>query len=1224
MADIKITDLVDEKVFEELAHLSQGIKDVKQQYIEAAQELAKGLNVKVSTAGDLQKLNESVAESSRKAQQATDQLNTTIEKQREIIGQTTNVISRELAEIEKENKAKRDAFAQDKDALDIAKSIIGTRDQNILRLSKLQTELKNVKDSQKALDDAVKSGTISETAAVAKRAEYLEQQRTLKAAIHDLNGVLTNQDKQMQAANGSYQQLSLQLEMMKKAYKSLNDEEKTSDIGKKLGDEIQNMDAHLKDLAADMGEFQRNTGNYAIAQGNVKTEMRELIQELAMLTIQYRSMSAEEQQSASGKQLEEKIQVMTQKVATLKDAVMDVNRAVQAGANDTQNFTAITEGINLVISGFGSLKGAATLLGLSGKDLIKVQAQLQSALVISNGLTKAQNLLQKESNLMQGVARVQKLAHAAAENIKTAAEGRGIVVTKAATVAQAAFNAVAKANPYVLLATGIGLCVAAFVGFISGTKEETEEMKKQREEAERLEREYRDLIDSEKQLSIAREKGIDNCSDEIAKLQLLYTAATDVNRSVKERQIAVDKLQELYPDYFKNLDDEAIKAGLAKKAYDELAVAIMNKAIAEAKQDLIKEYASKYVKSIDDMRKSTEQLVGVMQALGYSAEKLEEDGVFGKKGDYIFNKVEFTKDDKVWQDRPADAREQGDSNMRMKKILEEKIAQAKQQQEDYKRVMQEIADDIDVGDLYAIIGGGGGGGNNTTHTSTAKEETAKTLDEIREIIITYTRETIAERLSLTEEGSKEEYDMMLKYIDIQLMEKQVKLSKQYDKDKEELEKSLRLQQITQEEYQEQLAILERSHEEQSQLLVQQSLKKKEDAQKKYTEAAVKDIQTLYSKEQSQRDLSLIQEQTALVKQRAQKIISEEEYQRQLAELQQRYAIEAANKQIEMLEKVLEVENITAEEREKIAQKLAEVKIKLAKQIADEEVKQTKRSEKEDEKAADKKKRTLGKYLQTASRMIGQLNSLVSTIYDGQLAKIDEEKEANEQRYEEEIAQIEQLQETGAISQEEAEARKRFAKELTEQKEEELEKKQQQIKYKAAVWDKTTSIAQASINTALGITQALATTPWPMNIVMAVLVGAMGAIEIATIAATPISTYAKGTGKDGHKGGLALVGDGGKQEAVVYGGKMWITPDTPTLVDMPKGAMVYPDANHLPEPVMQNVTMTKDSKPIVIVHSDNRKLEKGMDKNNRLLQNAIIASQRAQYNANYQAYKAARL
>lgn len=59
---------------------------------------------------------------------------------------------------------------------------------------------------------------------------------------------------------------------------------------------------------------------------------------------------------------------------------------------------------------------------------------------------------------------------------------------------------------------------------------------------------------------------------------------------------------------------------------------------------------------------------------------------------------------------------------------------------------------------------------------------------------------------------------------------------------------------------------------------------------------------------------------------------------------------------------------------------------------------------------------------------------------------------------------------------------------------------------------------------------------------------MGAVQVATIMATPIPKYAKGT--DNHTGGPAIVGDGGKKEIVVYSGKAWITPDVPTLVDFP--------------------------------------------------------------------------
>ncbi|MBO4550014.1 MAG: hypothetical protein J5733_04730, partial [Bacteroidaceae bacterium] len=608
MADIRITDLVDEKVFTDLEKLSDEIKSLKQVYVDAATELAKGLNMKVNISGDLEKMSQLLADGSRRAQQATEQLNSTIEKQRDIIAQTTNTISRELAEIEKENKAKREAFEQDKSAIGIAESLLGTRQNNILRLAELQTHLKSVKDAQKALDDQVKSGTVSDEEAAAKRAGLIAKQREYQAAIKDLNLVLNNQEKQMQASDGSYQKLSLQLEMLKRAYKGLTEEEKNSDIGKTLGEEIGNLDAHLKDLAADMGEFQRNTGNYAIANQSVKTELRELVQEIALLTLQYRSMSDEEKASAAGQELEQKLSSMTARAAELKDAVADVNREISSGANDTKNLSAITEGINMLVSGVGGLTAASHALGLGEKDLVKIQTTLQASLAASNALTKAQSVLQKESNLMVGVATLQQKAHEAAIRMKTIAEGEGIVVTKAATAAQRVFNTVAKANPYVLLATGIGLLVAAIVGFTKATKSETEEQKKAREEMEKSKKEYEDFIDVEKRLQEAREKGIESCSDEIAKLQLLYTAATDTARSVDERRLAVKKLQELYPEYLANIKDETIMYGEAKDQMDLLRNSIIETAIAKAKLAEIEQYASKIEETTRKISEAREKL----------------------------------------------------------------------------------------------------------------------------------------------------------------------------------------------------------------------------------------------------------------------------------------------------------------------------------------------------------------------------------------------------------------------------------------------------------------------------------------------------------------------------------------------------------------------------------------------------------------------------------------
>jgi hypothetical protein len=1210
MADIKITDLVDEKVFEDLEKLSENLKSVKQQYIDAAKELAQGLNMKITTSGDLEKLNNAVAESSKKAQQATEQLNTTIDRQREIIGQTTNTISRELAEIEKTNKAKRDAFAQDKSALEIAESIIGTRNNNIILLARYQAELKAVKEAQKNLDTAIKSGTVSEGAAANQMAANLEKQRTLKASIQDLNNVLNNQDKQMQAANGSYQKLSLQLEFLKKAYKSLNEEEKSSAIGQKLADEISNMDAHLKDLAADMGEFQRNTGNYAIANQSVKKELRELIQEIATLTLQYRAMSDEEKGSAAGQELEAKMNALKARASELKDAVSDVNREIQSGANDTQTFSAITEGINVVISGVGGLTAASHALGIGEKDLIKIQTSLQASLAASNALVRAQTALQAESNLMKGVARMQEYAHATAIKIKTAAEGESIVVTKAATVAQAAFNAVAKANPYVLLATGIGLLVAGIFAFTKRTKEETEEQKKAREEMEKSRQEYEDFIDVEKRLADAREKGVESSSDEIAKLDILYSAAIDVTRSYNERKLAVDKLRETYPEYLGKLQEETIMTGKAADAVERLKAGIIEKAIAQAQEEQIKKYAKAYAESMEKMTIASEQLEKVMGKLGYSSiEVLDKTG--NRVKSYV--KSTMTEMDKLWQDRPQDQRRMSDFNMREKERLEGVIAEAKKNQEDFQKAMDRVKGLINVENLLDGIGGG----KNTTNN--AKETTTKTYEEIKEVILEYTQEIIAERIALTEKGSKEEYDLTLQYITAEQELRKIEIEKGYKSEKKSLDEALANKTVSQEEYNASIEHLEQARNEKSILAEKKADKAKEEARLKYTEAAIKAVQEEYAKEEEIRNLNLIKELTALTKQRSKKMLSEEDYQKQVAETQLRFAEQTANKQIEMLEKVLQMEDLTADQRKEITEQLKAAKIKAANDAANAELKNIKEIEKQDKASARKREQTARQYLRTVSRVIGQLNSLVSAMYEGQIQEVEKEQEASEQAYEKEVEQIQNLEETGAISKEEAEARKRAAEQRSAEKQEELEKRKQELQYKQAVWNKVTSIAQAGIATALAITEALP------NLVLAALVGAMGAMEIATIIATPIATYAKGTGKDGHPGGLAIVGDAGKSEAVVYGNKLWITPDTPTLVDMPKGAIVYPDADKIPEPVIMTMTPTSDSKnPVVIVHHDSKKLERGLAQTNALLKKSIIMQKNIAYDAAYQNYKKTRL
>lgn len=251
------------------------------------------------------------------------------------------------------------------------------------------------------------------------------------------------------------------------------------------------------------------------------------------------------------------------------------------------------------------------------------------------------------------------------------------------------------------------------------------------------------------------------------------------------------------------------------------------------------------------------------------------------------------------------------------------------------------------------------------------------------------------------------------------------------------------------------------------------------------------------------------------------------------------------------------------------------------------------------------------------KIMDGITSLMSDVYDAKIEKIEEEQDANDEAYDREIERIESLQERGAISTEVAEARKRAAEDKTRLKEEELAKKKAALQEKQAKWDKANSIIQAGIATALAVTKALP------NLILAAIVGAMGAAQIAIIASQQIPKYAKGI-KD-HPGGLAIVGDGGKKEGIITDNGLFVTPDKPTLVDLPRHSQVIPDLSFIYDRkglgsdfllLEQQKKNMADRGIVVNVDNDYSQLEKKMEGNTRQLQNINKLMKKANRNAEY--------
>ena len=97
----------------------------------------------------------------------------------------------------------------------------------------------------------------------------------------------------------------------------------------------------------------------------------------------------------------------------------------------------------------------------------------------------------------------------------------------------------------------------------------------------------------------------------------------------------------------------------------------------------------------------------------------------------------------------------------------------------------------------------------------------------------------------------------------------------------------------------------------------------------------------------------------------------------------------------------------------------------------------------------------------------------------------------------------------------------------------IDKKKRKIEYEAAKRAKVINITQSIMNTALGITNALARSgpPW-VGIAMAAVIGALGAAQTAMIAAQPLPELAEGGVVQATRGGVPVItGEGGANELV---------------------------------------------------------------------------------------------
>lgn len=152
-----------------------------------------------------------------------------------------------------------------------------------------------------------------------------------------------------------------------------------------------------------------------------------------------------------------------------------------------------------------------------------------------------------------------------------------------ASAAMRIFNSISKLSPFGIFIAAITAAIGLLITFIHRAGETKKAIENARKEQEKWKKSLTDISEAAAQAAASEE----------SRLKSLYQTAINQAKSTDERRRATQQLQNLYPDYFKNLSTEQIMVGDAKDQYDKLRDSIIQAARARAAAAKIEENESK-------------------------------------------------------------------------------------------------------------------------------------------------------------------------------------------------------------------------------------------------------------------------------------------------------------------------------------------------------------------------------------------------------------------------------------------------------------------------------------------------------------------------------------------------------------------------------------------------------------------------------------------------------
>lgn len=886
-----------------------------------------------------------------------------------------------------------------------------------------------------------------------------------------------------QLAEGSIKQMGMQLTDLRNEYEALSAAQREDEaVGGRLLEQIQALDAEYKALRESTGNFRDSVGNYGRA-----------LEGLEGLSV--------------------KIEGVTKSSMGLAQGLVGTNQLMSLFGQNSEEAAEQNEKLNQIIG------------------LLSIAEQ------VNTNIVKEGILAGKLEAATTAVRTVQLRA-------KTAAEAASTKGTIAATAAQKAFNLVAAANPYVLLALAIVAVGAALYTFTRNTADAADKQKALNEQQQA----FLDLLESEANvIKTVSEERVRQLERQLALLEAQGNKTNEIrlieDRLGKERATNNARLRGFYANELADL--EANRKKLIELQY---VLQQLRDAQAAGFETLVVDVDLDGTAEKEDIEDAIEAVQGQIDNLGRKVQIAVE---LNTEQQDLENEERVRQAQRVREARDR-AREMQDAEIEAVRAAQDARVQLTLDANERERIITSRNYDRQIEDIRKRLERET---NLTVAARRALNDTITSLEaqKYREL------ERLQEEQATRELETQRELEDSMTALIIGGQERQrAEINAQYDRRIEDLRRTL-------------------------------------DEDKTLTEAQIKAITQIMLNEEKARGIALRQVAADEINQRAElelqaiednataardrigkvlvrdtgglKLIDVEATRRNLEDTD-RVLDEYVRKLIEYRDTLQASHEATLSTlQEGTPEYIAELqRYAKAQEDITKRIKDTQREQIDNAKMAGTiiteyykgMFEELAKYADVAAQTITTITDTFNMGLQASLDAMNEQLDTVNERYEEAAKQREeaakgveetekQLQEaTGgtAVALRQQLADQMAARNEAEREEKRIAKEREKLEADIAKREKQmrrndliAGIAQATANTAQGVTKSLADVPWPLNFVVAGIVGGMGLVQVG-IMGKQLAKLAEGGELDGpsHANGGVQINVGGKPAYEAEGGE----------------------------------------------------------------------------------------